>query len=190
VSKCDMQARHCYPVNEASRPPLRLNALDRVLYCKGYDLRQCMRDGAPGLLGPPTGWRARCSSGAAPRCSSPFGPAVMGGLQSEGLTMDRLLPVLTGLTSTAGLIGGVMAGRFHAVLSVAVPSKKRRSRQSPRRPETSTSPRFSASSARHRNNQRMPLERRPLLDQPRPRRRGLMEIRDLPDSEESAGSRP
>jgi hypothetical protein len=46
-----MQTRHHHPVNEISRPPLRLTAIDRVLYCKGYDLRQCMRDGAPGLLG-------------------------------------------------------------------------------------------------------------------------------------------
>ena len=61
-----MQARHRYPTREGQRPPLRLNAVDWAIYliiavctlgawaytCSlTSDVRQCMRAGAPEILG-------------------------------------------------------------------------------------------------------------------------------------------
>lgn len=61
-----MQARHHHPVRDDQRPPLGLNAVDWLIYaivvvcvigawtftCSSTpDMQQCMRDGAPGLLG-------------------------------------------------------------------------------------------------------------------------------------------
>ena len=45
-----MEARYLHSADLVPRTPLRLNALDRMLHCKGYDLHQCMRDGAMGLV--------------------------------------------------------------------------------------------------------------------------------------------
>ena len=61
-----MQARRHHPVHDDQRLPLRLNAVDWLIYaivvvcivaawaftCSSKpDIQQCMRDGAPGLLG-------------------------------------------------------------------------------------------------------------------------------------------
>ena len=62
----DMQAQHQHPAHPKQRPPLRLNAVDWAIYLSvavcmlgGWaitcswtsDVGQCIRDGAPALLG-------------------------------------------------------------------------------------------------------------------------------------------